>query len=83
MLDELMVSVQNQDRVRITLMSNGLDHEIWLPFMLPDQLTVHRIMVEAERVLQSNQEWMIGCTNNGKFHTRTSSNRTRKIETLV
>ena len=59
MLDEMMGSVQSQDRVRITLMADGLDHEIWLPFMLPDQLTAHRIMVEAERVLQSNKDWMV------------------------
>ena len=47
-----------QDRVRLTVTSASLDHEIWLPFMTPGELTAERIMIEVERVIQSNDEWL-------------------------
>jgi len=50
--------IEPHDRVRLTLSSPHLEHEIWLPFMTPDQLTADRVMIEVDRVLQSNQEWM-------------------------
>ena len=37
-----------------------MNHEIWLPFMTLDQLTADRVMVEVERVIQSNDDWMFG-----------------------
>ena len=52
------MSVQPHDRVRLTLTSRFLHHEIWLPFMRPDQLTPDRVMVEIERVVQSNDQWL-------------------------
>ena len=53
-----MSDVQAQDMVRLTINSRHLDHEIWLPFMRRDQLTADRVMIEAERVLQSNSDWL-------------------------
>ena len=58
MLDTLMMDVAEHDMVRLTIMSDGLNHEIGLPFMLPAQMTVERVMLEIERVLQSNAEWL-------------------------
>ena len=37
-----------------------MNHEIWLPFMTLDQLTSVRVMVEVERVIQSNDDWIFG-----------------------
>lgn len=57
-LQELLEGIEPHHRVRLTLSSPHLDHEIWLPFMTPDQLTADRVMIEVDRVLQSNYEWM-------------------------
>ena len=57
-LQELTSNVQEHDMVRLTLTSPHLDHEIWLPFMRPDQLTADRVMIEVDRVIQSNDEWV-------------------------
>ena len=46
-------------RVRFTLRSEGLQHEIWIPFTPPSQLTVDRIMLSVEKVLQSDQQWLL------------------------
>ena len=35
-----------------------MDHEIWFPFLTPDQLTADRVMVEVDRVIQSNDAWL-------------------------
>ena len=35
-IDELTESDQPHDRMRLTLTSRALDHEIWLPFMMPE-----------------------------------------------
>ena len=58
-IQQLLEGVQPHDRVRLTLNSANLEREIWLPFMLPAQLTADRVMVEVERVLQSNQDWLL------------------------
>ena len=57
-IDELTESVEPHNRVRLTLTSQALHHEIWLPFMTPEQLTADRIMVEVDRVVQSNDRWL-------------------------
>ena len=49
--------IPNHHRVRLSIRSDLLDHEIWLPFMAPDQLTVHRLFMAVEKVLQSKKEW--------------------------
>ena len=59
-IEELTAKVQPQDRVRLTIMARELNHEIWLPFMTPSQLTTERVMVEVERVVQSNELWIFG-----------------------
>ena len=58
-LEELTGDVQPHDRVRLTLSSRSLHHEIWLPFMSPDELTADRVMTEVERVVQSNDTWLL------------------------
>jgi hypothetical protein len=59
LMQNLLATVQPHDMVRLSINSPGLDHEIWLPFMKPAQLTADRIMIEAERVLQSKKEWLL------------------------
>ena len=65
MLRELMYDASgvcrwsDHHRVRLSLQSASLDHEIWIPFLPPSQLTVERIMLSVERVLQSNQGWLL------------------------
>lgn len=49
----------SKDLVRITVQSPSLDYPIVLPFMRTEQLTVDRFMAEIERVLQSNEEFVI------------------------
>ena len=58
-LDELMIGVQPHDRVRLTMMAQSFHHEIWLPFMRPDQLTADRVMTEVDRVIHSNDTWLL------------------------
>lgn len=48
-----------QHRVRLTLMTDGLDREVYVPFMSPSELTADRVMLEVERVLQSNQDFLL------------------------
>ena len=57
-IDELTESVQPHDHVHLTLTSQTLHHEIWLPFMMPEQLMADRVMVEVIRVVQSNDKWL-------------------------
>ena len=57
-IDELTESVEPHDRVCLTLTSQALHHEIWLPFIMLEQLTADRIMVEVDRVVQSNDRWL-------------------------
>ena len=46
------------DRVGLTLDSELMNREVWVPFMTPSELTADRIMLAVETVLQSNQEWL-------------------------
>jgi hypothetical protein len=52
------IRVERQDRVRVSITADRLD-EIWTPFMTPEELTADRIMIEVERVVQSNRKWMM------------------------
>ena len=47
------------DRVRFSLSSPGLDHDIWIPFGPPSELTLGRVMESVEKVLQSNRRWLL------------------------
>ena len=59
-IDELTEDVQPHDHVHLTLTSQTLHQEIWLPFMMLEQLTGDRVMVEVDRVVQSNDRWLFG-----------------------
>ena len=52
------IGIPDHDRVRLTLNSRLLHHEIWLPFMRPEELTADRVMVEVDRVIHSNDNWL-------------------------
>ena len=47
----------DHDRVRLSIRSDHLDHEIWIPFLPPSELTVDRVFFAIENVLQSKKEW--------------------------
>ena len=46
--------------MQLTLTSQALHHEIWLPFMMREQLTADRVMVAVDRVVQSNDRRLFG-----------------------
>ena len=56
--DDGIARYPHHHRVRLSLMAEGLDHEIWIPFVPPAELTVDRVMVSVEKVLQSKKEWL-------------------------
>jgi hypothetical protein len=45
-------------RVRISLQSANLHHDIYVPFIPPSEMTADRIMLSVERVLQLNDSWL-------------------------
>jgi hypothetical protein len=57
-LDRLLQDTEPHHMVRLSIYSPHLDHEIWVPFMRADLLDVDRILIEVERVLQSNDDWL-------------------------
>ena len=57
-IKELTEAIQPHDRRRLTLTSQTLHHEIWLPFMTLQQLTADHVMVEVDRVVQFNDRWL-------------------------
>ena len=50
---------KSEDLVRLTVQSPSLDYPIVIPFMQIPHLTVDRLMAEIERVLQSNEDFVI------------------------
>ena len=52
----------NHHRVRLSIMSPGLHHEIWIPFIPPDDMSVERVLISIERVLQSDKKWLFAGT---------------------
>ena len=52
----------NHHRVRLSIMSPGLHHEIWIPFIPPDDMSVERVLISIERVLQSDKKWLFART---------------------
>ena len=54
----MMKDVKPHHRVRLSIDSHHLGHEVWIPFMTPEQLTADRVMIEVDRVVQSNDTWM-------------------------
>jgi len=49
----------DHDRVRLSLQSGNLHHDVYIPFVPPSELTAERLMLSVERVLQSNESWLI------------------------
>ena len=43
-------------------MSPGLHHEIWIHFILPDEMSVEGVLISIERVLQSDKKWLFAGT---------------------
>ena len=52
----------NHHRVRLSIMSPGLHHKIWIPFIPPDDMSVERVLISIERVLQSDKKWLFAGT---------------------
>ncbi|XP_048584187.1 uncharacterized protein LOC116609749 isoform X1 [Nematostella vectensis] len=55
LVSEMTANMQGNDLGRFVLRSNSLDYPISLPFMPRLELNANRIMIEVERVLQSNE----------------------------
>lgn len=58
-LTTVLADVQENEYVRLHLESTYLDIPIWIPPMLKSQLTVERWMEEVERVLNSQQQFLL------------------------
>jgi len=56
---ELTKTSKTDDLVRLTVQTPSLDYPIVIPFMKVIELTVDRFMSEIERVLQSNEDFVI------------------------
>ena len=57
----------NHHRVRLSIKSPGLHHEIWIPFIPPDDMSVERVLISIERVLQSDKKWLFAGTTRVTF----------------
>ena len=58
LLEEMLFQVAPRDKVRLSIQAPALTHEIWIPFVSPNQLTSDRILLEIERVVQSDDAWL-------------------------
>lgn len=58
-LGKVLLKAKPNDPVRIRLYSRGLKHPIWIPPMPRSQLSVDRVMLHVEKVLQSNENFRI------------------------
>jgi hypothetical protein len=58
-LTDVTKGIQEEDLVQITLEYPDLDFPIRLPFMQMNQLTSERLLTEIERVLQSNEQFVL------------------------
>ena len=56
---ELTRGAKSEDLVRVTVQSPSLDYPISIPFLKVNELTADRFMSELERVLQSNEDFLI------------------------
>ena len=59
LFEELTKGSKSEDLVRLTVQSPSLNYPIVIPFLKIPQLTVDRFMAEIERVLQSNEDFVI------------------------
>ena len=66
LVDEDGVPIPDHDRVGLTIQSDMLEREMWVPFMSPSELTAERVMLAVDTVLQSNKDWIF----NAPMHVR-------------
>ena len=59
LFEDLTRGSKSADLVRLTVQSPSLDYPIVIPFLPIPQLTADRFMAEIERVLQSNEDFVI------------------------
>ena len=64
--DEHGVPLPEEDRVGLTLMSEGMTREVWVAFCPPSELTVDEVMRALSTVLQSNQTFLF----NSEMHVK-------------
>lgn len=58
-VEELTKGAKSTYFVRMTVQTASLDYPIVIPFVKTPELTVDRFMAEIERVLQSNEDFVI------------------------
>ena len=58
LFEEVEPRYPKHHRVRLSIMSQDLHHEIWIPFIPPSEMTVERVMISIEQVLQSDKKWL-------------------------
>ncbi len=56
---DLTTGSKSEDLVRMTVQSPSIDYPIVIPFMKVTELSADRFMAEIERVLQSNEDFVI------------------------
>ena len=72
-VEELLYDKDNQrripetDRVRFAVQTADLKYEIFVPNSPPSELLTDRILIEIEKVLQSNAEWNLHGTMKIRF----------------
>ena len=59
LFDDLTQGSKSEDLVRLTVQSPSLDYPIVIPFLKIPNLTSDRFMSEIERVIQSNEDFVI------------------------
>ena len=71
--------MQEKDLVQVTLECPDLDFPIRLPFMQMNQLTSELLLAEIERVLQSNEQFVLDhCVQLNTTHVSLPEGGTRK-----
>lgn len=58
-IEDLTTSAKSEDLVRMTVQTPSLDYPIVIPFMKTPELTVDRFITDIERVLKSNEDFVI------------------------
>ena len=57
--EEVLVGAEPEDKVRIRLNNKCLTQPIWTPPIPRSQMTIQRLMLEVEKMLQSKQEFRL------------------------
>jgi hypothetical protein len=78
-LTDVTKGMQEEDLVQVTLECSDLDFPIRLPFMQMNQLTSELLLAEIERVLQSNDQFVLDhCVQLNITHVSLPKGGTRK-----